>query len=794
MFKNHLISIIRNLKKNKGYTAINISGLAIGFASALLIAVYVVGEITYDRHFDNHERIYRLSAKSFAFSSLAHMDKIKAEMSEVESTICLMPNPSATLSLNNGQQFVDNSVYYAGEDYFDVFDLEAIYGSTDEALSTPDGLVLTASLAEKLFGKSNPIGNEVTVSTQLSEDIYRVKAVVPDLPGNTHLRFSLLAKTPKNLVDDVRGNFNYTTGYSYFKTRGKSDIKRLRQRIEDVFAVVDHERFGEGKSLDEFKENYSSGLWVLPLKDIHLNSDIQFEASEPGSEKHLYIFVAVAIFIIVLAAINYVNLATAQASKRAKEIGVRTVLGSFRKQLMGRFLMESILVSIMSVIIGFGLAEVALKVIEAIGLNEFSVNTFQHPELLGGMLLIAVVTGFMAGIYPAFYLTKFKPSAVLKGDFKVGNKSKIFRGSLVVFQIAVSLLLAVFTLFVSKQLHYSLEKDLGFKKDNVIIVDNSKSQLGDEDQNVEPFRNELLKNTGIGGVSYSHYSMINQLPLSGMIELTPDSEYQQIQYKYTDEQFLSTMKMKLVSGRDFDNQMDRSMDVMVVNESLAKQLGGDVLGRRFDANFNGRDVEIVGVVEDFHFQDFSRAIGPVAFFYRPLTSQINIRVSGDLRETIDHIKSVYAGFSNQPFDYYFFDQRFDRLFEKEERLGQIISLFTGLAVFVAVLGLIGLISYKLDQRIKEIGIRKVLGATVAQILSMLSKELLVLVGIALLISVPLSYYIVSSWMNDFAYHTSISVKPFVVVAFTAMLLNLVIVVLRSVKTAAANPIKALRNE
>lgn len=794
MWRNHFISIIRSLKKNSGYTTINISGLAIGFASALLITIYVAGELTYDRHFDDHERIYRLSAKTFAFSSIAHLDKLKAEMSEVEATVNMMPNPSATLRLKDGQSFVDKSVYYVGADYFNVFKQKLVYGNLEEALSDPDGLVLTESLARKLFGQENPIGKELTVSTQLSEDLYRVTAVLPDLPGNTHLKFSLLARAPKTLIDQVKDSYNYTTGYSYFKTKTKSNKGLLGKRVDDVFAQLNYERFGEGKPYEEFLESYNSGLWVLPIKEVHLKSDIQFEASEPGSEKYLYIFLGVAVFIIILAAINYVNLATAQASKKAKEIGVRTVLGSYKKQLVSRFLFESILVSLFSVLIGFGLAEVALQSLEMVGISEFKANVFQYPNLLMVMLLVAFVTGFFAGIYPAFYLTRFKPSSVLKGDFKAGSKNKVFRSSLVIFQIAVSLLLAVFSLFVSKQLHYSLEKDLGFQKENVIVVDNSKAQLGTQNENIEPLRNELMKNPSVSNVSFSHYSMINQLPISGMQERTPDSEYQQMQYKFADADFRATMGMKLLKGRDFSPELDREKDVMIINESLAKQIGGDVIGKHFNANFLGENVEIVGVVEDFHYQDFSRAIGPVAFFHRAYPSLISIRINGDAKEALKHIEAAYAGFSNDPFDYYFFDQKFNQLFEKEQRLGRIISLFTGLAIFVATLGLIGLISYKLDQRIKEIGIRKVLGASINQILSMLTTELLYLVGIALLISVPLSYYAVTSWMNDFAYHTSLGITPFLIVATSAIVLNLTIVVLRSLKTVSANPIKALRNE
>lgn len=794
MLKNHLLSILRNLKRNRGYTAINISGLAIGFASALLIAIYVSNEFTYDRHFKDHDRIYRLSARSFAMSSIAHLTKVKEQVSGVEAFVNMMPSVSATLTVDEDRNFIEDQLYYVSEDYFKVFEQQTVYGDINSAFNGPNGLVLAQSMAQKLFGDVNPLGKEVTIVSQISNDRYNVTAVVPDLPVNTHLRFNALARIPRAFENRVRDSYSYTTGYSYFKTSNKPDDVTLNEQVNDIFTQVNFERFGEGKSFEEFSKDHDPGMWVLPLADVHLESNIQFETSEPGNEQYLYIFLGIALFIIVLAAINYINLATAQASKRAKEIGVRTVLGSFKGQLMSRFLAESVLISFVAVLIGFGLAEGALKLLNLSGFNHFQTNVFEFPELLAVTLVTALVTGLLAGIYPAFYLTKFKPSSVLKGDFKVGERSKLFRNALVTFQLVISLTLAVFSVFASKQLHYSLEKDLGFNKDNVIVIDNSKSQLGEEGENLEPLRNELLKNAVVENVAFSHYSMINQLPLSGMEELTPESPYYRIQYKYTDARFVSTMGFELIEGRDFNEELDDDRTAMIINRAMAKKLGGDVLGRRFNANFNGRDVEIVGIVEDFHHQDFSREIGPVVFFYRPYPTQINVRFTGNVKEALAAIENTYAGFTDAPFDYYFFDQKFNQLFQKEERLGQIISLFTGLSVFVALLGLIGLISYKLDQRIKEIGIRKVLGASVAQILTMLSREMVWLAGIALLVAIPLAYFAVSKWMDGFVYHISISASPFIVVGGFALMIIVGIVSLRSLKTAGANPVKALRNE
>lgn len=791
MLKNHLLSILRNLKRNKAYAAINILGLAIGFAAATLIAVYVRSEFTYDQHYPEHDKIYRLSANSFALSSIAYLNHIKENVASVEEFVNVMPNPSASLRTESGKSLAVKDYFYVTEGYSEIFKHEFLLGNQETALAAPNGLILTQTMAEKLFGTQNPIGQKLHVNSQISEDDFQVTGVIADLPSNTTLKFSAIGRLPKEFEDRIKDNYQFTTGYSYFKTATAIDEQQIKSIVDEIMLQLEFERFGEGKTIDEFRAAYKSGFVVLPVAKVHLNSNTQFEASEPGNVQYLYVFLFIAAFVIILAAINYVNLSTAQASKRAKEIGVRKVLGSFRNQLISRFVLESVFIAFVAVIIGFGLAEGALQLLNSSGFAHFETNVFQYTQLIALISSIAMLTGIIAGIYPAFYLTRFKPSSVLKGDYKSGAKNKFFRNGLVVFQFAVSLSLAIFSVFVSQQLHFSLRKELGFDKSNVLLIDNTKFQIGDND---EAFRTELMSKPGIVNVGYSHYELTN-LPLTGMTELNVDNpEYTRIQYKYTDANYAKVMGFELVEGRFFNDELDGDRTSMLVNETLARNLGGDVIGRRFDANFNGKDVEIIGVVKDFHYEDFRRAIGPVAFFGRPYPSLISVKFEGSLQEAVAAAQNTYAGFTSEPFDYKLFEQSFDQLFDKERQLGQVINLFTGLAVFVAVLGLIGLISYTLDQRIKEIGIRKVLGASVKQILAMLSREMLWLTGIAFLIAIPLSYYAVSSWMADFAYHIPIGVLPFVLVGSVAMLTILFIVSGRSARAAMSNPVKALRTE
>ncbi|WP_420385991.1 FtsX-like permease family protein [Roseivirga sp.] len=791
MLRNHLLSIFRNLKRNKAYASINIMGLAIGFAATTLIAIYVKSEFTYDQHYAGHEKVYRLSANSFALSSIAHLNQIKNNVAAVEHVVSIMPNPSASLKTESGKSLAVKDYFYVTEEYSDVFKHTFILGNPEGALDAPDALILTESMSRKLYGDKNPIGEQLHVNSQLAEGNFQVTGVIKDLPSNTTISFSAIGRLPAEFIDRVKDSYSFTTGYSYFKTASEMPLDQVKAAVDEALLPIDFERYGEGKSFEEYKETYTSRMMVLPLADVHLNSNIQFEASEPGNVTYLYVFLFIAVFVIILAAINYVNLSTAQASKRAKEIGVRKVLGSFRNQLVYRFIVESVMIAFVAVLIGFGLAEATLKLLQFNGFGHFESNVYDYSLLIAVIGNVALVTGLVAGIYPALYLTRFKPSAVLKGDYKAGSGKRYFRNGLVVFQFVVSLSLAIFSVFISQQLHFSMQKDLGFDKSDVLVIDNSKFQIGD---NVDAFRNELKSMPGIESVGFSHYKLTN-LALSGFIENNVENaEYKRMQYKYIDAEYAEVMGFELVEGRFLDSELDGDRTAMLVNETLAKNLGGDVLGRRFNANFNGKDVEIVGVIRDFHYEDFRKEIGPVALFSRPYPSLISVRFKGTQQEAIAAAQQIYGKFTAEPFDYELFEQSFDRLFDKERQLGQVINLFTGLSIFVAVLGLIGLISYTLDQRVKEIGIRKVLGASVKQILSMLSREMLWLMLVAFLVSIPLSYYAVSSWMAEFSYHIGIGAWPFILIGLLAMVTILLIVSARSAKAAMSNPVNALRTE
>jgi putative ABC transport system permease protein len=795
MLKNHLKSIFRSLIKSKGYSAINIAGLAIGFAAAILISIYVRQELTFDKHYKDYESTYRLSNRAFALSSIAHLDHLKNNASGLKAWVNIMPNPSATLK-HEGESFVEKDFFYATSDYLAVFDHPFVLGNPQTAMDEANSLILTESMVNKMFKSENPIGQLVTISTQLSEEVFQVTGVIRDLPLNTSLNFKAIARVPKEFEERIKTNFSFTTGYSYFKMETALETALVQETSDQVFGLQRYEESSKDQSLASYIEEKRKSLpLVMRLDEIHLNSNARFEVSPPGNKQYLMIFLGIALFIIILAGINYVNLATAQASKRAKEVGIRKVLGSYRSHLITRFLTESFVLVMLSVLIGLGLAEGALQLMSAAGFSNFDVNVYDYPNLIGLILLVAVTTGLLAGVYPAFFLTNFKPAAVLKGNYVVGEKSKFFRSGLVVFQFVVSLTLAVFSVFVYQQLNYGLTKELGFNKEGVLVIDNSISQLGDEDENVQAFKNELLKLPSISNVSSNHYSMIGTLPLLQIVEKEGEKTPHYIQYKFTDSEFVPTMNFKMADGRNFDDELDDDRTAIIVNETFAKILGEDLYDKRFDARFNGENVKIVGIVEDFHYANFTEAIGPTVFFKREYPSQFNVRLSGqDLNQTIDQIETAYAKFTDEPLSHYFFDQKFDQLFDSEKRMSKIITIFTGLSMFVALLGLIGLISYKLDQRIKEIGIRKVLGANIGQILQLFSTEMIRLIAVALLIMIPLGFYATNSWLDGFAYHINITAMPFLMTAIFGLVITLAVVSLRTFKTASMNPIEALKDQ
>ncbi len=788
MVKNHLLSFLRNLSRNKGYAFINISGLAVGFASALLISIYVFQEYNFDRHHKEYEKIYRVSAPSFAFTSTAHMEYLEQNVSGIESWVSLMPTPSGTLTIDQ-DGFVEDGTYYVTGDYFEVFPQELLLGNSRVALSDPGSLVITESLSKKIFGRENPVGLRVSLSSQGPPDEYTITGVMKDPPLNSYLRYKILARTSPETRKHLH-NFKSTVSYCFFRSQRRLNLQQFEAQTDQVFAK---RRYDLGDRTGNFQEYLETTREHQPLimniADLHLGSNILFEASPSGKRLYLQIFIGIAIFIILLAGINYVNLATAQASRRAKEIGVRKVLGSVRSSLVSGFLSESLLLALFGWTAGVFMAAVLLELMTVLEFTAFNVNILEFKPIILTILLVSILTGLGAGMYPAFYLSRFSPATVLKGNYSSTKEKSLSRNVLVVFQFSISLTLAIFSIFIYRQLNYGLGKDLGFDKEQILVVDNSKDQLEDREQT---FREELLQLSSVSNASFSRYSMIDRLSTASIQSLEDPELQMRLYYKFVDASFVPTMGFEMIQGRNFNGDLQDEFASIIVNESMAKKMGGDVLGKEFNAFFLGEKVRIVGVVKDFHYQDFSNEIGPAGFFYREEGNQINVRISN--ARAINDVEEKWAEFTNQPFDFYFFDQRFNELFKSEQTLSRIIAIFTSLSVFIAFLGFAGLISYQLDRRMKEIGIRKVLGASVIQILRMFSIEFSRLAIVSFFVGAPIAWFVTSEWLKSFAYRIEVGLLPFLLTGVGGLSLIMIVIVFRARSKASANPVETLRSE
>ncbi|MEQ9402921.1 MAG: FtsX-like permease family protein [Cyclobacteriaceae bacterium] len=790
MIRNHLLSFFRNLSRNKGYAFINISGLAVGFAAAFLISIYVYQEYTYDRHHNGYEKIYRFSAPNFAFSSIAHLKHLEENVAGVESWVSVQPTPSGTLTVGE-DGFVEENTYYVTEDYFKVFPQELLFGNSGNALENPSSIVITESLSRKIFGKENPVGLQVKLSSRGPAESYTITGVMKDTPVNAYLKYSILARLKTEFETDP-DNFNYTVAHCFFRSAAPLDLQQFQDQSDETFTRRVYELYGSGMSFEEyFEATRKHRPRVLNIADVHLSKSLLFEASPAGRPLYLKIFIGIAAFIILLAAINYINLSTAQASRRAKEIGIRKVLGSVRSNLISGFLSESLMLSVLSLITGIFLAALLLEVITSIGFKAFNVSVFDFKQLLAGIAIVSVLTGVGAGIYPAFYLSGFVPALVLKGNHTTVRGKSLSRNFLVIFQFAVSIILTIFSIFVYQQLNYGINKDPGFQKDQVLVLDNSKGQLGESD---EAFRNELLSLSSVTNASFSQYSMIDRLALTGLQNLDSTEQYLRTYYKFVDSKFIETMGFELREGRNFNPSIESDISTIIINERMKEEIGGEVIGKMFNGGNLGEKISIIGVIKDFHFQDMSQEIQPAAFFFREGGNQVNIRVSEANSQSIAEIEAVWGRFTNEPFDFYFFDQRFNELFKSEKTLSQIITIFTSLSVFIAFLGFAGLISYQLDKRIKEIGIRKVLGATVGQILKLFSVEFSRLAIVSFLIGAPVAWFVTTEWLKSFAYRVDVGILPFLLAGIGGFLLILSIIILRTRGKANANPVETLRSE
>ncbi len=811
MLKNDLKISWRSLKKQPFFTFLNTFGLAIGMAGALLISLYIYDELSYDKMFVDAERIHRINgdmkfggdSREFAVTPAPMADAVKNDFSEVELVTRFRTRGSALVRKVGDQANVkEEQTTYVDATFFEMFGIELLAGDERTALKDPNTLVMTKTAAEKHFGIANAVGQNLLLN---NDETYTVAGVIDDLPQNSFLRdYSIFESMEGN--EDAKvinwGSNNYQTFIKLIPTANVADMHEPLQGFLGKYVIPGVQQFMPGITEEQFKAAGNHLIYsIMPLTDIHLNSHMVAEISANNDMQSVYILSFIAIFLIVLASVNFMNLSTAHSLKRAKEVGVRKTLGSNKIELVRQFLVESGLISFLSLALALVLAIIALPFFNTLADKDISIP-FASPIFWMILFGSVVVLGLFSGSYPAFFMSSFKPVKVLKGGGQSSVGGEKIRNSLVVFQFAISVFLIVSTLVVYQQLKYIQGKDLGFSKDQVLIV-NDVYTAGTK---VTSFKEQVKQ---LGFVKNATLSSFFPTPSSRSDSTfspeeggTNQENAVSMQTWRVDYDYVSTMDFEVVAGRDFDINHGNDSTAIIVNETAARIMKlspQEALGKRYTPDFsieNPTYFTIIGVIKDFHIASLKEDIDAVSLHLGESAYAMAVKIeAGDFNNTITQIEGIWNTIvPGEPFDYYFMEDAFNNTYESEQRLGNIFIIFTVLSLLIACLGLFGLAAFNAEKRTKEIGVRKVLGASVRQISMKLTLDFLKLVSVAILVSLPLGWYAMDKWLQDFSYRIDIPWWVFVLAAFLAVLISVLTVSYQSIKAAIVNPVKSLRSE
>ncbi len=794
MIKNLLLVAIRNFKRDKGYSLLNILGLTIGITFSLFLIFYIMDELSYDRYHKNADRIVRINSfikepensMKLAISQFPLAPTLKHDFPEVEEAVRFVNN-GRTLFKKGETSFYEDIVYCADSNLFKVFSYEFIEGDPAKALIEPRSLVLTQSSAEKYFGKHTAaVGQSLRNS---KGDAFKITGVIKDVPKNSHILFNALisiSTLPKDYGQDW-GNFNI---YNYALLRPNTNLDLFEKKLIPMYDKYMKSIFAQ------FHITIRYG--IQKLTDIHLHSDVANEPGEPGSMSYIYIFSAVAFFMLLIACINYMNLTTARSARRAKEIGIRKVTGSTRTQLIAQFLIESSLTAALALAISVGLVVLLLPVFNSLSGKSISVSALLQPGTVLILISIILFVGLAGGSYPAFYLSKFNPVSVLKGSLSKSSSNTNLRRALVVVQFSISMIMLICTWVVYGQLKYLRSKDLGFNKEQVMLM--NVDQPGDQRSKILAFKNAMQKNSKIKSVSASE-----SRPGAGSMNLllfSIDSKNGKVDKGVIcygiDEDYFPTLGMKIDKGRNFAGLPD-TLRSIIVNETFVKYFGWDnPLGKKVQqsGDTSNNYYEVVGVVKDFNQRSLYNPLEPLILFYRPHSNSIVAKLSpADIGSTIGSIERTWKSlFPDLPFKYTFLDQDFDSQYAADQKRGKIFTSFSILTILITCLGLLGLIAFITQQRQKEISIRKIMGAGLVEIVPMITKNFVLLVGLSCFIAFPIAWYFMNQWLKVFPYNTGIRILPFILSALVVLGITLLTVIFHSVKAAMSNPVKSLRTE
>lgn len=807
MFTNYFKVAFRNLIKHKGFASINILGLSIGLASAMLILFYVMDELSYDDHHKKAGQIYRISLKgrvagqdlNIALSSVPLSEALVNDYPEVLNAVKLTFNDGIILKYKD-RSFVEDRVMYADSSYAEVFTVGFIDGDPNNFMNRPNTIAITKSAAKKYFGSENPLGKMIEFGEE--QTLFEVTHLIEDIPHNSHFHYDFIVPfLNSRLTQPAFDMWITNNNYTYVLLQKNFNPENLEAKFPEMIKKYVGPEFESilGTSFSEFEKSDSKwGYHLTPIKYIHLHSNLDYEIESNGSIKTVYIFSVIAIFLIVIAGINFMNLSTARSANRSKEVGIRKVVGSKKKQLIAQFFIESVLITFISLVIAILLVELALPYFNQFTNKSLSVNYFANPEILIGLVILGIVVGIFSGSYPAFYLSAFRPIKVLKGSLNAGAKNSLFRNILVVFQFVITIVLFIATLVVYNQLNYINKKDVGFEKDGLVVIKRALS-LGN---NAKVFKENILKNSGILNASY-----VTTLPGEdyGNTVFVPEGlgvdEGRALWFCAADFDFAQTIGLNIEQGRYFSRDFASDSSAVVVNSAVLSTLGygPNSIDKKLilvQGNNNNIDLDIIGVT-NFNFESLHHNL-------RPLVILLDDRVAGNLLVRVDNDKvSQSIGFlknewekfvPNQPFVYSFLSNDLEMKYRNEKKTGTIFTLFSILAIVIALLGLLGLASFMAEQRTKEIGIRKVMGASVTKIIAMLSREIVFLIIISTLIAWPVAYYLMNKWLQDFAFKINLRLEIFILASVISFLLAMLTVGYRAYSAATVNPAESLRDE
>ena len=795
MFKNLLKISWRNLLKDKLYTILNVFGLTVGFTFSIFLLLYIIDELSYDKFHNNYQNTYRVISNiqetdnqfSWAVTQIPFAKEVQSKYEEVESVVRFTGTGELLLEVGE-DSFTESDLLLADSNFFDVFTYEVLSGSLESALNEPNSLVLTEDLAIKLFGSINCLGE--TVHTNQDDDL-SVMAVIENAPDNSHFDFTGLISL--NSVEGFRGswgNFGVPTyvvlqdGYDYLQFQEKL-MGIIEEHVNPIFESL----------------NIRIEYELQPIANIHLHSKTQGEEGTTGDMSYIYIFLVVAIFLVLIASINYMNMATARSIRRAKEVGIRKVVGSSKRQLVTQFMSESVLVTLFSFFLSVVLIFILIPVFNELSNKSFEWIDFFQTDILLAAVLIVIATGLLGGVYPSLVLSSFKPVTVLSGGKTTGGGHAFIRKALVVFQFVITVFMLISTLVVYDQMQYLRDKDLGYNREHVIRIELSDDELR---ENYEVIRNACLQLPEVKNVAST-----SSRPGSGygkVIFEVQDNEgvFQQrgIDFLFIDYDYVPLMEMEVVQGRNFDRKhpSDTTFAVLV-NEAMTERFSWDEpLGKIF--KLPGQDTvvnaEVIGVLKDFHQNSLYTEIEPLMIRFGENNYNLMMRVNGEnIPETMAKIEDIWMEINpDHPFKYDFMDELYENLYKADAKRGVIFSIFSVITIFIACLGLLALISFTAEQKVKEIGLRKVLGASTMQLILFLTRQFLLLVLIATVIAFPLAWYFTDEWLTTFAYRIELTqeIPTFIISAVIALVITVLTTLFHSWKASSANPVNSLRNE